>query len=98
MKDIDYDKIRNKDDEAKIEELFGIKDDHGNPNIDADELEEAELLLLDPEKEFLDSPVNLGVHPDEFICGRCNLVAHVSQIMKTEEWGKICADCQYDLA
>lgn len=94
----DYDAPRKTDDdlsEDSLEELKARRVDKAASTVDVDEAENAEGFEL-PGADLSGEELSVTVIPrqaDEFMCSRCFLVRHRSQLAKETGGQAVCRDC-----
>lgn len=95
----DYDQRRQVDsDDLEVESLEAIKARRAEAHsgaVDLDEAELAETLEL-PGADLSAEDLTVRVLPqqaDEFVCSRCFLVHHHSQLAGTASGSPVCRDC-----
>lgn len=98
----DYDAPRNNDADGletdSLQDLQAGRSDAQQGSADIDEVDTAESYEL-PGADLSGEELTVRVVPkqkDEFTCGVCFLVQHISRLVETEEDGTmICQDCAY---
>ncbi|MHB1613306.1 MAG: DUF4193 domain-containing protein [Actinomycetes bacterium] len=94
----DYDTPRKTEEdlgEDSIEELKARRVDKNSGVVDGDEAELAESFEL-PGADLSNEELSVRVLPkqaDEFMCSRCFLVHHRSQLAYEKAGEKVCTDC-----